>query len=135
MSSLNASAVAHRVLQKVAKGEKVNFGKIIKSQGYGDVVSRRPEKVKRTKSYQSIMLPAIKNMEEERNEIILAMKGKDKNSEKYATLLSGLDILTKNIQLLSGKATDNVAMVIQVSEAIAKKNATQKEQDVNKSDS
>ncbi len=69
------------------------------------------------------MIPALKSMEQERNDIMIAMRGKDKNSEKYASLVSSYDILTKNIQLLSGKATENVAMVIEVSEAIAKKNA------------
>lgn len=122
MGSLNAKAVALDALKMVENGGKVNHRSLALKHGYSDKVSRNPDRITRTKSYKSIMIPALKSMEQERNDIMIAMRGKDKTSEKYATLVSSYDILTKNIQLLSGKATENVAMVIEVSEAIAKKN-------------
>jgi hypothetical protein len=72
----------------------------------------------------------VPNMEKQRARMIEAIGKKNLGKEKLQALTSGLDILTKNIQLLSGKATENVSMIIEVSEAVAKKNA-QKEQVVN----
>ena len=52
------------------------------------------------------------------------MQKKDLNKLKYNTLLTGLDILSKNINLLSGQSTENVAIKIEISEQIANKNAS-----------
>ena len=121
---MNARAVALEAVEMVEKGIKVNHRSLIKKHGYSEAVSLNAHKVTQTKSYKAVMLPVLKSIEEERNAIMEAMRGKDKNSEKYATLVASYDVLTKNYQLLSGKATENVAMIIEVSEAIAKKNAT-----------
>lgn len=122
MASLNATAVAHKVVEKVRKGEKVNLGKIILSQGYARGIATHPHKVTRTKSYKAVIQNVTGALEKERARIIETMSKKDLSAEKYGTLVQSADIITKNIQLLSGKATENVAMVIEVSEAIAKKN-------------
>lgn len=122
MGSLNATAVAHKVAQCVMKGKKVNIGKIVREQGYSKSISLAPTKVTKTKTYMAIMQNVTGALEKERARIIEAMGRKDISAEKYGTLVQSADIITKNIQLLSGKATENVAMVIEVSEAIANKN-------------
>ena len=122
MASLNATAVAHKVVEKVRKGEKIKMGEIILSQGYGRGIATHPHKVTRTKSYMAVMQNVVGAMEKQRARMLEAIGNKELSKEKLATLSSSLDILTKNIQLLSGKATENVAMVIEVSEAIANKN-------------
>ena len=134
MGSISAERVAYKVIEKASKGEKIKLGEIIASEGYGHTMIKQPTKITRTKSYMAIMQNVTGEMEKERARIIATMKKKDISSEKYATLVASADILTKNIQLLSGKATSNVAMVIEVSEAIAKKNATQKADSVKKED-
>ena len=121
MASENARAVAYKVVEMVGKGQKVDMGDILRSHGYSERVALKPDKVTKTKSYQSIVIPALKKMENVRGSALRALEKKDPNQEKYATLLSGVDILTKNIQLLSGRSTENIGINIQISEAIANK--------------
>lgn len=132
MGSLSATMVAQKVSDNIRRGKNVNLGEIIRSQGYSPSVANAPQRVTNTKSYMAIMKNVVGNMEKQRARMIKALENKNLDREKVATLLSGLDILTKNIQLLSGKATQNVAMVIEVSEAIAKKNASHNSDDVKK---
>jgi hypothetical protein len=121
MASKNAEAVAFKVIEKVRKGEKVNLGKIILSQGYGKGIAKHPRKVTETKSFQNIVNPALKRMEKIRSKALEGLEKKNVNKEKYSTLLSGVDVLTKNIQLLGGKATENVGVIVDVSERIHNK--------------
>ena len=102
--SENAKAVAQDVIKKVSKGEKIVMGKIIKKHGYSDGISKQPERVKKTNSYQKVMKPLLARLEEERDEIIKRLKV-TRNKAKYRDLIDGLDKTTKNIQLLSGGAT------------------------------
>lgn len=122
-ASENARAVAYKVVEKVRKGELVNVGSLMREQGYSPSISKQTFRVTKQKVYQDIVIPALQQIDDERNRIMKAMSEKNLTKEKYSTLVSGYDILTKNKQLLSGKATENVAVVIEVSEAIAKKNS------------
>jgi len=104
MSSLAARAVAKDVLKKVRRGEKVHIGKIVASHGYGKSMATHPNKVTNTKSYKDEIRPVIEAMERERNAIIKALPGK-RGKAKYRDLIDGIDKMTKNIQLLSGRPT------------------------------
>ena len=115
MASISAKMVAQEVLETVRKGKRPNLGKIIKKNGYAETTSTVPSQVTRTKSYQEIMNPVVKRMEKERERIMTALESKDLTEERYRDLVDGLDKITKNIQLLSGKATNNV-QVIPISE-------------------
>lgn len=133
MASLNARAVALEVLKTVENGGKVNHRSLLLKHGYSDKVSRNPHRVTTTKSYMAVMKNVTGAMEKERARILDTMMKKDISAEKYSTLVQSADIITKNIQLLSGKATENVAMVIEVSEAIANKNKAKKNTESEKS--
>jgi len=104
MASENAKQVAKDVINKVRKGQKIVFGKIIKRRGYSNSVSKRPSKVTKTKSYLSEIKPLVDRLENERDQIIKRLK-KTRNKAKYRDLIDGLDKIIKNIQLLSGGAT------------------------------
>ncbi len=54
------------------------------------------------------MEPIVKQMELERQRVIKAMGVKNLDEEEYKTMVEALDKLTKNVQLLSGKETENV---------------------------
>lgn len=127
MSSLNAEMVAKKVIAKVRKGERVNLGNLIKEVGYSDGISKQPTRITRQESYLSAIKPVVEQLEKERQRILKAMSQKDLSKEKYQTLVQSMDIVTKNTQLLGGKATDNVAIHVEISEHIANKykNATQ----------
>ncbi len=109
MASENAKAVAQEVIQKVRKGQRVQIGQIIKGKGYSESVSKSPTKVTRTKAYQDAVAPLLDQIEKERQRAI-SMLPKAIGKAKYRDLIDGIDKLTKNHQLLSGKSTSNVAV-------------------------
>ena len=52
MNSINAEQVAKGVIKSVRKGEKVNLGKIIKSVGYSEGISKQPTRITTQKIYK-----------------------------------------------------------------------------------
>lgn len=114
MASENAKAVAKEVLESIGKGKKPSVLKIAPKHGYS-VTTAGSGQIQATKSYKEVMSPIVKRMEKERERIMLALESKDLTEERYKDLVDGLDKITKNVQLLSGRATDNV-QVIPISE-------------------
>lgn len=106
MSSESAKAVAAVVLENLRKGKKISIGKIARENGYTANTADNPKNITETKSYQEMVSPVVGKMEKERDRIILALSKKKLSKEKYRDMIDGLDKLTKNIQLLSGKETD-----------------------------
>lgn len=123
MASTNAQAVAHKVVDKVRKGEKVNLGELISASGYSKNIAKQPTRITKQKAYQEIVTPVLQQLESERQRIITAMGKKNLGKEKYQTLVQSMDIITRNTQLLGGKATDNVAIQVSISEQVGNKYA------------
>lgn len=114
MASINAQKVALRVKEKVSKGEKVNLGQLVIEQGYSKHIKRQPSKVTKTKSYQAIIVPFINRLEQHRDKLINELNARDLTKEEYRTLSESLDRMTKSINLLSGKATENIATTVNI---------------------
>lgn len=112
MASENARKVAKKVLENLGKGKKIVLGDILKESGYADNTASNPKNVTETKTFQEAVLPVVKRLEKERDRAIVALSNKDLTAERYHDLVDGLDKLTKNIQLLSGGATERVAIPI-----------------------
>ena len=110
MVSINAENVAKDVLETVRKGKRIKFGEIIKRNGYSDITATVPTQVTNTKSYKRVMLPIVKQLENERQRVMSAMREKDLDEVQYDKLADVLDKITKNHQLLSGGATENIAI-------------------------
>jgi hypothetical protein len=53
---------------------------------------------------------AVSKMEEERNRILDAMSARNLTKVQYNHLVDAMDKTTKNIQLLSGRSTENIAV-------------------------
>jgi len=104
--SPNAKAVARDAISMVSKGQKVNFQEIQKRHGYSHK-SARSMKAIRTKTYQREIKPLLERLEEARNDALNRLPKKI-GSARYRDLMDGVDKLTKNIQLLSGKPTENI---------------------------
>lgn len=62
---------------------------------------RKPKIIKALK-------PALERYQEELDEILAAMKLKDKNSEQYRILVEAANVVQKQIQLLSGNPTERI---------------------------
>ncbi len=105
-SSENAKAVAEEVIQTIRKHKKVNKGKIIKKHGYSESTAKIPQLVTETKSYKEVMNPFVNDLITERKRVIKAMKKKNLKTVAYEKLSKVIDELTKNIELLSGRATE-----------------------------
>lgn len=104
-----AAAVAHEVIAEVGKGKRPVLGQIIRKHGYKPSISRSPGKVTRTESYKAVLEPVIDRMIQQRDKAIARM---DATIDKahYHQAVEAVDKLTKNIQLLSGGATSNIAI-------------------------
>ncbi len=119
MASENAKAVAQEVLETIGNGKKPSVLKIAPKHGYA-VTTAGSGQIQKTKTYQKAIRPLLERLNDERDKIIEGLK-KTRSKAKYRDLIDGLDKITKNIQLLSGKSTENV-FVIQISKEIAQKN-------------
>lgn len=108
MASQAAKAVAREVLVSVGKGKRPNIKKIAISKGYSPKTAGAG-RVQTTQSYKKELAPLITRLEEERDAIVEALK-KKRGKAKYRDLIDGLDKVTKNLQLLTGGATQNIAI-------------------------
>lgn len=108
MASQAARAVAREVLETVGKGKRPNVSKIAIKKGYSPKTAYAG-RVQTTASYKKEIAPLITRLEEERDAIVEALK-KKRGKAKYRDLIDGLDKVTKNLQLLTGGSTANIAI-------------------------
>jgi len=116
MASENAKAVAQEVIERVRKGEKVNFQEIQQNHGYSEA-SAKSMKAKETDTYQKEIKPLVDRLKDEIDRIQLEMSSRDLTPEKLRDLSDILDKYVKNYQLLSGGATENKKLTIIFDEA------------------
>lgn len=79
----------------------------MRKAGYSPNTAKTPSKLLKAKSAKKIVKDIIAQMEEERQRAIKLMKSRITKA-RYRDLVDGADKLTKNIQLLSGKETENI---------------------------
>ncbi len=108
MASINAQNVAKEVSENIRKGKKVKLGEIIKKNGYSESTSESPQRVTETDSYKEAINPIVNEWVKERNRLTKELQGRDLSKERYETMMKSLDVITKNIQLLSGGNTESV---------------------------
>lgn len=109
MASIAAKAVAREVLETIGKGKRPNITKIAIKNGYAPSTAGSGL-VTKTESYQSEIMPLVTRLELERDAIMERLQ-KTRGKAKYRDLIDGLDKVTKNIQILTGGATDHVKVV------------------------
>jgi hypothetical protein len=110
MGSLNAKAVAQEVKRNVISGYKVDLVKITQKHGYTRK-SALAQKAVGTKTFKREMKSTLDWLNQEIGRIASAMGEKDLSEVEYEKLGRTYDILIKNSQLLSGKATENVRVI------------------------
>jgi len=123
MSSIAAKKVAEEVLETIGKGEMPSVRKIAPKYGYKKTTAGAG-RIQKTKTFQRIMQegkkPLIERLTIERDEALKAMK-KKRSKAKYRDLSDTVEKHTKLIQLLSGGATANETITIEISGELAKK--------------
>jgi hypothetical protein len=110
MSSEDAKNVAKEVLETLGKGKKVILGKIAIKNGYAKNTADNPLNITETKSYQGVISPIVEQLELERQRLLTYIKSKKLSNVNYSEAIRSLDIITKNIQLLSGGKTENIGV-------------------------
>ena len=108
MASVAAKEVAKEVLGTIGKGKRPNITKIAIKKGYSPKTANSGQ-VQKTKTYKAELAPLVTRLEQERDAIVEALK-KKRGKAKYRDLIDGLDKVTKNLQLLTGGATQNIAI-------------------------
>lgn len=106
MASIAAKAVAEEVLETLGKGKMPNVTKIAVKKGYTPNTAGSGA-VQKTKTFQKVVGNALDLFEKERQAIFEEMERKRKKAP-YSSLVGGLEVTSKNIQLLSGGATENL---------------------------
>ena len=112
MASINAKNGAIKVLERVRNGKLVVYKDIMQEVGYSKATSKIPEQMTKTKSYRNIITPVISKIDRDIDRMQNALGKKDMDKETVKVLVSSLDVLIKNHQLLSGGATDRKILVL-----------------------
>jgi len=107
MVSIPGKLVAQDVIKTVVNGEIPNKKEIQIKRGYS-VKSALANKALETRGYKETIESFVDKMFRERTRLIDSMRGKDLSKVDYAKQLMAIDIFTKNINLLTGEATDRV---------------------------
>lgn len=108
MGSLAAEEVAKEVLGTIGEGRIPNITKIAVRKGYSFKTANAGN-VQKTKTFKKVLKPLVEQLEAERQAILERMP-EVRSKAKYRDLSDGLDKTTKVIQLLTGKATENIAV-------------------------
>jgi hypothetical protein len=86
------------------KGERIKSkGELIRKASYSEASAHNPHRI--FKAIEPELKDIATQMEEEREEIMKELKKKRKKAQ-YHQLITGADIMTKNVQLIKGKATE-----------------------------
>lgn len=114
MASEKAKAAAQKVVETLGTGKAPVLGKVLREVGYSDNTADNPKAVTSTKTYQNEIKSFVDQLEEERQRILTELKIKDLDKVQYDRLVSSMDTMTKNIQLLTGKETERAGVTINV---------------------
>ena len=113
MATENQKQVIQKTLENVRKGKLVNKGEILEKIGYGKSLKKVPSRIYDSKGVKEGLKPFIDKLKQERDRIINEMSIRTLNEVQYKELANVLDILAKNIQILSGGATDIIKVQIE----------------------
>jgi hypothetical protein len=123
----NQKRVVEKTCEKLRKGELVNKGKILKEVGYSKRTSEHPKKIYESDGVKGGLEPIVNRMINERDRLLTEAQTRELSDIRYEEIMRATDILTKNIQLLSGKATErneNVLTDEQINELINRRAKT-----------
>jgi uncharacterized protein with von Willebrand factor type A (vWA) domain len=82
----------------------------MRKAGYNKSYAKNPQKLRKTKAFQKEIKPILERLEEERDQALERAK-KTRSKAKYRDLIDSTEKLTKLIQLLSGRPTENISLV------------------------
>ena len=102
------------LVENGGKDKPLSKYEMLKKAGYSKAIAHEPAKVLESETLKNALEPLIKKIESKRSKALKHMTDKKFEQSNLSTLASVFDTLTKNIQLLSGHATSNVAVSLKV---------------------
>ena len=106
--SLQALNLANDVIEHIKHRKKINLQALSVRNGYS-VKSAQSQKGIRTKTFQNAVIPVIERMKRVHEKAILALDNRDLEKERVDSVVNVARQMVHDTQLLSGKATENVA--------------------------
>lgn len=98
------------IKQKIAVAKLVGNGgnvtQAMRDAGYTEATANTPQKLTESEGFKEEARSFVQQMEDERQRLISSMKTKNLDEVGYADHTRALDTLTKNVQLLTGGATE-----------------------------
>lgn len=88
---------------------------------YSESYANASTRIKGTEGYKEAITPVLDSYIAEEKRLLEAMNKKDLNKEQYRVLTDAVDKIRKQIQLLSGGATERSNLIIELSGVIAEK--------------
>lgn len=110
MPTLRQQKLAQKILENTGKSAKGKpMGKLMVEAGYSPETAKNPHQILKSPIIQDALDPFVKKMMKERDHIINLLP-KRRRFAGFSDLITGLDKLTKNIQLLTGGQTENLGI-------------------------
>lgn len=103
--------VVEKTIETLNNNKPLNKAKILENVGYSKNITKTPSQVYNTQYVKNELSKVINKLKENRDEAIGMLSKKIKKAQ-YNHIITGVDVLTKNIELLSGNATEREAMVL-----------------------
>lgn len=103
-------------------GNGGNVNKAMLDAGYSEATAHTPQKLTDSEGFKLLADDFVTKLKKERERAIKAMTTKDLDKVRYESIADVVDKLTKNIQLLTGEATDRT-VIVQLPEELINKNA------------
>ena len=105
MPTIRQKRVITKITENVRNKKYNNKGDLLIDCDYSESMSEQPSRILESKGVKEGLKPVIEQLEKERQRAIKRLS-KTIDEARYRDLMDGVDKLTKNIQLLSGKPTD-----------------------------
>ena len=111
MSTILQTRLLKLISESISNSKKrITLAELMRKAGYSESQSRSPGHIFKTESFKKELNPVIIKMLKLRD-ASLARAAKTVGKAKYRDAIDGVDKLTKNTELLSGRATERHAVL------------------------
>jgi hypothetical protein len=106
-------ALARELIENTKRAKPLNKSEILENIGYSRTTARHAqEDIISRPGVQKEILPVVERLKKHRDKIIQELEIKQLDEVKYKDLMDGMDKITKNIELLSGNATERTEEIL-----------------------
>src|SRR3990167_4017632 len=108
MSTERQKKVAEKLVENGRTDKIKNKGEIIRESEYSEASATKPSRIINSKGVQAELKPFLIKLEAERDRLLEAISAKNISTVEYEKCVNSFDKIVKNIELLSGRPTENL---------------------------